>query len=158
MHSNKLISFLHCRAQNCPPALEVRLSQHRAEWKNMPSYWQAMPDAPQHTAGPPACPDTLNLPSTRTFRYISTALLSSISPPNLYGHPGMPHSRYRIWHLSLLNIKQLLIAQASNLSRSLYRISQLSRESTATANLELSENLLSISSSLSSSPGRSASR
>lgn len=66
----------------------------------------------------------LHLAIGRTFRSLSTALLSSLSFPSLHTLPGLPHLRCRIQHLPLLNFIWLVIAHFSNLSRSLCNLSR----------------------------------
>lgn len=57
----------------------------------------------------------------------------------------LPYPRCRIWPLSFWNVIWLVIAQSSDLLRSLCRASLLSRESTGPPNLVSSANLLGIS-------------
>lgn len=50
-----------------------------------------------------------------TLRSLSTVLLFSISFPGLSIQPGLPHPRFRIWHIPLLDFICLGVAQPCNL-------------------------------------------
>lgn len=67
---------------------------------------------------------------------------SPVSHACLYVQPMLPHSRCRIWHLFSLNFIWLVIAQLSNLLRSLCKASLPSRKSTAPPCVVSSANLI----------------
>lgn len=77
----------------------------------------------------------LRLLSTSTPRSLTTEMLSSHSPPSLYPCPALFCLRYRIQRFPLLNFMLLLIAQCSNLFRSLYNTPHPFRKSTAPPSL-----------------------
>ena len=85
----------------------------------------------------------LSLLPPSTPRSLSAGLLSSHSSPNLYLCPALLHPRCRIRHLDLLIFIPLIIAQCSNLSRSLCKASCPSRQSLAPPSLVSSTNLFS---------------
>lgn len=76
----------------------------------------------------------IQLAVSQNFRPLSVRMLSSFLFPSLYLDSGLPHPRCRIWQS---NFMQLVIAQTSNLSRSLFKASLSSRESEAPPNLVL---------------------
>lgn len=80
--------------------------------------------------------------STRISSSLFMGLLSSLSSPNLYRHPGLPLPRCWIWHLLLMNFMCLVISQTSYLSKSLCEVPLPSRESKAAPSLESFANLL----------------
>lgn len=83
---------------------------------------------------------------TQHWRWVPlfVGLLSSISSPNLYVQPGIPHHTCKTWQLLLLNFTPLVIGQVSNLSKSLCKTSLPFRESSVPPNLVSSANLLSM--------------
>ena len=78
-----------------------------------------------------------------TSRSLSPGRLSSHSSPNLCLCPALLHPRYRIQHLELLNFIPLIIAQCSNLFRSLCKAACPSTESPAPLTLASSANFCS---------------
>lgn len=84
-----------------------------------------------------------NLPSTTASRFLSVEQLSSLSTLTLYIYPGLPYPRCTMWHL-LLNFMWLVIAQPSNVSRSLCKAFWPLRKSTAPPNLVSFVRLLSM--------------
>lgn len=99
----------------------VRLHQSWEKWDKC-FFWVVSyirPNANQ------VCPfghqDTLftdsELPINRTQQILSAGLHSSLFSPSPLIHPGLHSTRCRMWHLSWLNITQLVIGQPCNLSR-----------------------------------------
>ena len=106
-------------------AFNVSLYQNRAEW-DIPFSQQAsniISDVPQSTAGPFGYQRALLTHiqfaiKQKPLRSLSSGLLSSLSSLRLNKYPGLLHLRYRIQHLLLFSFMWLMIAQPSNLLRS----------------------------------------
>ena len=88
----------------------------------------------------------LSLLSASTPRALSAGLLSSHSSPSLEWCQVLLCPKCRIWHLFLFNFMWWMIAQCSNLSRSLCKASSPVRESTASPGLVSSANWLRVQS------------
>lgn len=102
-------------------ALMVRLHQSWVKWDKY-FFWVVSYTVPKAIqVGPSGQQDTLltntELPTNKTHQILSAGLHSSLFSPSPLIHLGLHTPRCRIWHLSWLNITQLMIAQPCNLSR-----------------------------------------
>ncbi|KAK4818032.1 hypothetical protein QYF61_004156 [Mycteria americana] len=95
-----------------------------------------------HTVFKGTLPTPIEPAVSQHHRSLSAGLLASHSSPNLHLCPALLCPRCRIRHFDLLNFIPFIIAQCSNLSRSLCKSSCPSKESTAPPSLVSSSTLL----------------
>lgn len=130
--SNRVMPFLHYGAPNCTQYLRWSCTIAEQSWP-IPSLNQISTLCLMHPSVRLALLDA-RAHSSLIFNWLSTkthmiSFLQGSSPASVF--TGLPHPRYRIWHLFLFSFMELVIAQPCYSSRALCKASLPLRKLTA---------------------------